>query len=69
MFVVHYHSKNGGYFLYGEGDQPQNYGGTHKFSEAAKFTTKKRAQETREAYLRMSRSNPETSGMVVLKPA
>ncbi|MDR5815831.1 hypothetical protein QCE62_19780 [Caballeronia sp. LZ033] len=69
MFVVYYRFKANGYFLYGEGDAPCGYGGTAQFSEAAKFKTAKKAREIGEAYLRMSRADPDVSEVVVLKQA
>lgn len=69
MFVVYYNNGSSGYFLYGDGDTPQDYGGTSKFAEAATFETAEMAREMGEAYLRMCRSDPQTSGVVVLRQA
>ncbi|VWC78507.1 MULTISPECIES: hypothetical protein [Burkholderia] len=69
MFVVFYRIKSNSGFLYGEGAEPQGYGGTHVLAEAARFKTAKQAREMGAAYLRMCRADPESSSATVLKEA
>ncbi|WP_146044993.1 MULTISPECIES: hypothetical protein [Burkholderia] len=66
-FVVFYHIKSNGGFLYGEGDDPRGYGGTYNFAEAARFPTSKKAREMGAAYLRLCRADPDDSSATVLK--
>jgi hypothetical protein len=49
-FIIYWSSRRGGYFLYGESDEPHDLGGTHDPLEARAFPTKRAAQKVIDAF-------------------